>query len=89
MADIRSITYDDMADVTPNDSTPQWPAKPAAGFMVDVAGTVKFVTARGTTHTRTVNAGVIYPIAIKQIWNTGTTATGIAALFAMPYPGGG
>lgn len=90
MADIRSISYEDMADVTPSDATKQWGgAKPAAGFMCDVAGTVRFMTARGSTHTRTVNAGVIYPIAVQQIFTTGTTATGIAVVFALPYTGGG
>ena len=90
MADIRSISYEDMADVTTSDATKQWGgAKPAAGFMCDVAGTVRFMTARGSTHTRTVNAGVIYPIAAQQFWATGTGASNIVALASRPYSGVG
>ena len=84
MSDIRSITYEGMANVTTSDTVAD-PAGPFAGFMCDVAGIVKFTTLRGDTQTRTVNAGVIYPIAITRVWASVTTATGIAGLISMPY----
>jgi hypothetical protein len=84
MADIRSITYDDMQNVTPSD-TLLVPGRQASGFGADVAGTMTVTTIAGTKITRTVLAGVIYPVAILQIWNTNTTATGTFAVYAVPY----
>ena len=89
MSSILAICFDAMVDVTPSDSAAQFGAKPAAGFMCDVAGTIKFADGRGVVHTRTVLAGLIYPIAVKQVYSTGTTATGISALVAAPYNGAG
>jgi hypothetical protein len=48
------------------------------GFMVNVAGDVTIRTEKSSADvTLTVAAGVIYPISIKYLRVTGTTATGI------------
>ena len=64
-------------------------SQPVAGFMVTVAGTIQIKTARNTTPTLTVLAGVIYPIAILSVLSGGTTATGIFAFTtaSAPYRG--
>lgn len=64
--------------ITPNDSTD---IAMARGFHCNVAGNVKVTTASGNEVTLTVTAGVPYPYAVKRIWSTGTTATGIFGLY--------
>lgn len=54
--------------------------RPIRAIMVNVAGNVK-VTFAGqpddSAVTLTLLAGVVYPFAIKKVWSTDTTATGI------------
>lgn len=45
------------------------------------AGAVRVTTVGGTTGVVHVAAGVPFPIRATRIWQTGTTATGIAALY--------
>jgi hypothetical protein len=85
---ILSITYDDGAAITPSDVTPQASSKAFAAFYSGAGGTVVLVTVRGSTLTLvSVPAGVIVPIAFSQIKATGTTATSLIGLRAMPYLG--
>jgi hypothetical protein len=88
MSTIQAITYEDGASITVSDSTPD-PAGPFAGFMCGgTAGTAVVVTVVGTVlNLGTINAGVIYPIAIKQVHATNTTATGLVGLRVPPYNG--
>jgi len=52
------------------------------GFMVNVAGNIACrPTDSGADVTLSVLAGVIYPISIKAVRVSGTTATGIFALY--------
>jgi hypothetical protein len=88
MSSIQAITYEDALAVTLSDTT----ADPAlgggqfAGFYVGGSGTVKFQSVRGTTVTLVgAQAGTIYPFACTRIWSTGTTATSILGLVALPY----
>ena len=83
MGDVSSITYEDMRNVTPSD-TLKVPGNIAAGFGADVAGTIKFTTMGGSTNTRTILAGIIYDIAVTQIFATSTTATGIYCVYGGP-----
>jgi len=49
---------------------------------VGVAGAIKALMADGTTATFTnLLAGVMYPLAIKKVFATGTVATGVIALY--------
>lgn len=57
-------------------------ARPATGGLyVTGAGDVKFTAIDGTVDTWTVAAKTFLPIAIKQVWSSGTTATGVHAIY--------
>jgi len=71
--------YSHAVSVTPNDSTDL--TVPAWAFIPATSGTVKITTYWGDTVTVTVVAGYTYNIRTKRIWSTGTTATGIVALW--------
>lgn len=73
-----------MQSVTPSD-TAKVPGGVAAGFGADVAGTIKFTTLAGSTNTRTILAGIIYDIAVTQIFASSTTATGVYCVYGQPY----
>lgn len=45
------------------------------------AGAIRVTTVGGTTATVHVAAGIPFPVRATRIWATGTTATGIAALY--------
>lgn len=66
-------------DVSPNNSVDLENA--TRGFICTTAGTVKVDMVRGGTVTFTVLAGVLYPFRVKRIYATGTSATGIVALY--------
>lgn len=86
MSTINAITYDDAVAITPSDSTVF--AQPFAGFYTGSGGTIKVTTVRGTVCAfASLPAGVIVPLAIKQVWSTNTGATGIFGMVAMPYRG--
>lgn len=67
---ISSVTPDDGADI------------PVASRALNVAnaGTVRVTTVFGDTETVYVAAGITFPIRVRRIWATGTTASGIVAL---------
>lgn len=89
MSNIMAITYEDAIAVTPSDSTDD-PAGPFAGFFIGgTAGAVVFLTDRGKAATISPGAGVIVPIATRRIYSSGTTATNIYGVIAMPFKGKG
>lgn len=52
------------------------------GVYVAVTGALKADMADGTTATFTgLAAGIVHPLGVKRIYATGTTATGILALY--------
>jgi hypothetical protein len=67
--------------VTPNDGADL--ANNTRGLMVSVAGDVKvdFVTTGSAIVLTGLLAGVVYPLQIKRVYSTSTTATGILALY--------
>jgi hypothetical protein len=69
----------DLIAVAPSDSTDL--AHVSRAINVATAGTVRVTTRAGTTASISVAAGIIVPIRVRRIWATGTTATGIVALF--------
>jgi hypothetical protein len=72
---------EDVKDVTPSDST-DLPYGTARGFLFQAAGTLRVTTAKGTTQNFSgLSANTLYPIAVKRVHSTGTTATGIKALY--------
>lgn len=73
--------------VTPSDATND-PAGPFAGFFVGGAGAVKVHTVRGRDVVLTgCLAGTVYEVAITRVWSTGTTATNVLGLVAVPFRG--
>lgn len=69
-----------IVSVTGNDST-DLPGGRCRGFHVNVAGNIKITDLSDNDVTLTVLAGIPYPYACRRIWSTGTTATGIFALY--------
>lgn len=89
MSDILSITYEDAILVTPSDTVDD-PAGPFAGFYIGgTAGTVTYLTVRGHAGIISPGAGVIVPIATRRIYSSGTNATNIYGVIAMPFKGKG
>lgn len=66
--------------VTQNDSTDLTTGL-TRGIQCDVAGTVKATFYDDTTDTLTLLAGIPYAFQVKRIWNTGSSATGVHALY--------
>jgi hypothetical protein len=70
-----------LATVTPNDST-DLPFGQPRGIYVGVTGDVVVRDNGGNNVTLTAMlAGVVHPIAARRILSTGTTATGIVAIY--------
>jgi hypothetical protein len=72
-------TANDAAVVTPSDSTDL--AFVTRWIRANVAGTIKLTTKNGSTVTLNFAAGETRAIRASRIWATGTTATGIEALW--------
>jgi hypothetical protein len=67
------------ANVSPNDTININETK---GLYVGASGDVKADMWDGTTVTFTaLSAGVTHPLSVKRVYATGTTATGIVALY--------
>ncbi len=52
-----------------------------SALNVAAPGPVRVTTRDGSTGTVFVAAGTVFPIRVKRVWATGTTATGIRGLF--------
>lgn len=65
-------------DVTPTDS--QDLDQIASALNVATPGTVRVTTEDGSTADLTVHPGQAFPIRVRRVWLTGTTATGIRGL---------
>lgn len=68
---LLSVTPDDGADL------------PVAsrGINVGTSGAVRVTTVGGTTETVYVAAGSAFPLRVSRIWQTGTTAANIVAMY--------
>lgn len=65
-------------EVTPSDSTDL--THVSRGLYIGVAGTISVVMRGGQTLSITVEAG-LHPLAVSRVRATGTTATGIVAVW--------
>jgi len=65
--------------VTPDDATDLPVA--SRGINVGTSGAVRVTTVGGTTETVYVAAGSAFPLRITRIWQTGTTAANIVAMY--------
>lgn len=69
-----------VAAITPSD-TDKVSTSPARAFYCTGAGNITAVGADGRQFTLAILANTVYPIAVTQILNTGTTATGISVIW--------
>ena len=70
-------TFNSVFVITPSDSVNIGPPG-ASAFLVTVAGNVSLVPLDGgAAVTVPVSANTVYPIGIRRVNSTGTTATGI------------
>lgn len=67
------------AAVTPADGSDL--ANTARGLYVGTAGNIKVTTKGGSEITFTNVPVGILPVSVKRVWSTGTTASGIVALW--------
>lgn len=65
--------------VTPNDADL---IRPTRGVYVGATGTLKVTMSDGSDVTfNSIAAGVVHPLSVKRVFATGTTATGIVAVY--------
>lgn len=74
------LTAADVVPVTPNDST-DLPGGPCRALRVTGAGDLVFISVNGNTRTVPVVANEVVPWGAQRVLATGTTATGIFALY--------
>ena len=65
-------------DITPDDGADL--AQVTTALNVATPGTVRVTTADGSVSDITVNPGECFPIRVRRVWQTGTTATGLRGL---------
>ncbi|SDG96693.1 spike base protein, RCAP_Rcc01079 family [Alloyangia pacifica] len=68
----------ELHDVTPDDGA-DLPVF-ARGLSVTQSGTMTVTTVGGTVATIYVAAGSVFPVRVRRVWQTGTSATGIVGL---------
>jgi len=70
-AHLAAVTPDDAADL----------AVASRALNVAGSGSVRLTTTGGSTGTVYVSAGAAFPVRARRVWATGTTATGIVAMW--------
>lgn len=68
-----------IAAVVPNDTTDL--TTPSRALCVATAGMLRLTTVAGDEATVFVTAGVPFPVRARRVWATGSTATGVVALW--------
>lgn len=68
---LLTVTPDDTADLS----------DVSRALNVTTTGQVRVTTVGGSTETITIAAGIAFPVRVERVWATGTTATGIVAMF--------
>lgn len=48
---------------------------------VSTSGQVRITTIGGTTQSVFIAAGMAFPVRARRVWQTGTTATGVVAMY--------
>jgi hypothetical protein len=64
--------------VTPSDTDDL--ALVSRAINVATSGSIRVTALDGSTETLHVTAGIAFPVRVRRVWATGTTATGIVAL---------
>jgi hypothetical protein len=76
--DTLSTPATDVATVVPSDTADL--AHVSKALNAATAGTVRVTTERGTVADVFLAPGVVFPLRVRRVWATGTTATGLRAL---------
>ena len=76
---IRGITGTSWKAITASDTT-DLPEGPCSAIWINVAGDVHGISPEGDEGTFTVSAGSL-GLGFKRIYSTGTTATGLYAIY--------
>lgn len=75
----QTISAQSAAVITPNDTTVFTPTR---GIYVAVTGDVKADMSDGSTITFVgLTGNMVHPIAVRRVYATGTTATGVVGLY--------
>lgn len=69
--DIEEVTPSDVADL----------AQLTKSINVATSGVVRVTTETGTISDVFVAAGTVFPLRVRRVWASGTSATGIRGLF--------
>ena len=68
-----------LVEVTPDDDNDL--PHVSRAINAGTAGKVKVTTAAGDTGVFTLVAGALFPVRVRRVWATGTTATGIVVFY--------
>lgn len=77
--DTLSAPASDVEEITPSDSTDL--AHVTKALNAATAGAVRVTTDSGTVTDVFLAAGAVFPLRVRRVWATGTTATGLRGLF--------
>lgn len=85
MSNILAITYDNAIAVTQSDTIDD-PSGPFAGFHTGSGGTIRVLTIKGNDVTLgSLPAGVVYTLAIRRVFSSTTSASGVFGMIANPF----
>lgn len=90
MSDTNAVTYDDAIAMTQVDgNVPDANSGTVAAIMnTGASATCKITTARGSAVTIYMVQGLIYPIATKNVWTTGSGGLStVIGFVSRTYPG--
>jgi len=76
--DTLSTPATNVVEITPDDTADL--ASLTKALNVATAGTVRVTTEMGATTDVFIAAGVVFPLRVRRVWATGTTATGLRGL---------
>lgn len=76
---VPSLPASSTEEIVPNDSVDL--ARVTLALNVATPGSVRVTTHSGDVTTVYVAAGVAFPLRVRRVWASGTTATGIRGLY--------
>jgi hypothetical protein len=85
MSNILAVTYDNAIAVTASDTVDD-PGGPFAGFYTGSGGTIRVLTIKnGDVTFANLVAGVVMTVAIRRVFSSTTSATGVFGMVANPF----
>ena len=76
--DTLSTPATDVAEIIPSDTVDL--AQVTKGLNAATAGAVRVTTDAGSVIEVFLTAGTVFPLRVRRVWATGTTATGLRGL---------